>query len=370
MPSPTLLDALQGRPWPAALWRADQLADAGSAQTQPTLSSGFAALDAELPGGGWPLGGLCELLLDGPGQGEWRLLAPALGDLTCADRRHTVWTTRRDVVCIGRPLGPGAERANRSPASSPKGLNSPNSPKSPADWQAHGPGLAALGLDPARLLWVETDNLADGAWAAEQALRSGGCTAVLWWTGSERPGRSRVAASPHPSSGRAHRPAAGSDPMALNTHLRRLHLAALGRPALLWVLRASAAAGQSSPAVLRLSCRPLPTAPGRLQVQLLKRRGPPLAQPLELDALPALGAVLAHRLSQPLPTPRPVLRPVPAPPRIPQPPRLFQDVSQDAFQDLSQDGPELALTLAPVPAGAVAVPAPAAIAAGRPRTLA
>ena len=27
-----------------------------------TLTSGFAELDAELPGGGWPLGALCELL--------------------------------------------------------------------------------------------------------------------------------------------------------------------------------------------------------------------------------------------------------------------------------------------------------------------
>ena len=41
-------------------------------------ASGFAALDAELPGGGWPRRVLSELLLPHPGVGEIRLLAPAL----------------------------------------------------------------------------------------------------------------------------------------------------------------------------------------------------------------------------------------------------------------------------------------------------
>ena len=42
----------------AAVWRGDQLGRA----TAPTRSSGFAALDAQLPGGGWPCQGLTELL--------------------------------------------------------------------------------------------------------------------------------------------------------------------------------------------------------------------------------------------------------------------------------------------------------------------
>ena len=57
-----------------ALWHArGALAPRGG-----VLSSGFAALDAELPGGGWPAGSLTELLLGSPGLGEWRLLAPVL----------------------------------------------------------------------------------------------------------------------------------------------------------------------------------------------------------------------------------------------------------------------------------------------------
>ncbi|MEO7243856.1 MAG: hypothetical protein ABIX12_01725, partial [Rubrivivax sp.] len=60
-----------------SLWRASQLGRVGG-RVQP---SGFAALDAVLPGGGWPAGVLTELLLPHPGVGEWRLLAPALAAL-------------------------------------------------------------------------------------------------------------------------------------------------------------------------------------------------------------------------------------------------------------------------------------------------
>ena len=45
------------------LWRAESL-DADD--HRPVQPSGFAALDAELPGGGWPQGQLIELLLDTP----------------------------------------------------------------------------------------------------------------------------------------------------------------------------------------------------------------------------------------------------------------------------------------------------------------
>ena len=58
-----------------ALWRAHRLGRAGAAAV---WRSGFAALDAELPGGGWPCQALTELLLPRPGIGEVRLLAPVL----------------------------------------------------------------------------------------------------------------------------------------------------------------------------------------------------------------------------------------------------------------------------------------------------
>ncbi|HEX8962945.1 MAG TPA: SOS cell division inhibitor, partial [Rhodocyclaceae bacterium] len=56
------------------VWLGDRLA----AASLPTLPSGFAALDAALPGGGWPRGALTELLVDGVGLGELELLMPAL----------------------------------------------------------------------------------------------------------------------------------------------------------------------------------------------------------------------------------------------------------------------------------------------------
>ena len=56
------------------VWCADRLASA----TIPALASGFARLDAELPGGGWPRGALTEILADGAGLGECSLLLPVL----------------------------------------------------------------------------------------------------------------------------------------------------------------------------------------------------------------------------------------------------------------------------------------------------
>ena len=51
------------------LWFGSQLARA----YRKTVDTGYAALSAELPGGGWPLGALMELLVQQPGVGEMRL---------------------------------------------------------------------------------------------------------------------------------------------------------------------------------------------------------------------------------------------------------------------------------------------------------
>lgn len=125
----------------AALWQADQLAPA-----QPACPSGWAELDAELPGGGWPAAGLTELLHE-PGSGEIRLLAPALARL--GGDRELVW--------IAPPYPP------------------------------YAPALHALGLPLARLLWLKPASAAAAAWAAEQVLRSGAAGAVLWWSREAAP---------------------------------------------------------------------------------------------------------------------------------------------------------------------------------------
>lgn len=56
------------------VWRAGHMGRASVAVT----STGHAALDRELPDGGWPHRGLIELLLQQEGIGEMRLLQPAL----------------------------------------------------------------------------------------------------------------------------------------------------------------------------------------------------------------------------------------------------------------------------------------------------
>lgn len=129
-------------PLPAgvALWRAGQMEAAGTA----ALSCGWPRLDAELPGGGWPLAGLTELLIP-PAGGELALLAPWLRAL--GEREHGP----RELLWIAPPGWPCVA------------------------------ALGALGLATGRLVCVTPERAADAAWAAEQALHAAGCAAVLWW---------------------------------------------------------------------------------------------------------------------------------------------------------------------------------------------
>ena len=122
----------------ADVWRGDRLA----AAPLPVLGSGFAALDAELPGGGWPRGALTELLVDGSGLGEVSLLLPALRTL----RREGSWSL---VVAPPYPL--------------------------------HAPAWAAAGVDLAHLAVVSPASERDALWAMEQALASGSPGMVLGW---------------------------------------------------------------------------------------------------------------------------------------------------------------------------------------------
>lgn len=121
------------------VWRGDCYAVA----PLPAVQSGFAALDAELPGGGWPRGALTELLLDGAGFGELGLLMPALA----AIRAEGGWS-----LVVGAP------------------------------YPLHAPAWAAAGVDLSRLLVVSPALARDALWAAEQALASGAPGAVLCWT--------------------------------------------------------------------------------------------------------------------------------------------------------------------------------------------
>jgi protein ImuA len=211
------------------LWRGHQF----GRHAEHGLPSGFALLDAQLPGGGWPRRSLTELLLPHPGVGEIRLLS------------HCLRATQRS----GRPVM----------------LFDP--PAALSGW-----ALAQLGLDVEQLLIVvtrvepmciaarESDEarIAARLWALEQALKSGHVGAVLAWL----------------------------PPRLRTERLRRLQLAAHAHDGVAFVLREMAAAQRPSAAPLRLALRP--GGADVLALRLLKRRGPPLEAPLQLELSPVL----------------------------------------------------------------------------------
>ncbi len=228
------------------LWQAGSL---GRCQSR-TLSSGFAALDAELPGGGWPCQSLCEILQPVGQHAEWRLLAPGLRGLFAAMPGGSP-RTAPPLLLIAPPFLP------------------------------HGPGLADLGLDAAHWVWIKPDAgpggppskhphqaLHQALWVTEQAIKSQAASAVLAWLDGARP-----------------------------EQIRRLQAAALSSPAPVFLMRPASAALQSSAAPLRLSLsQPAAArglAPGLLEVRLIKRRGPAMLHPLALHSLPPL---LQHSL--------------------------------------------------------------------------
>jgi len=121
------------------VWRAPELA-----QSEGTvLPTGHAALDAQLPGGGWPVGSMVEVLQERAGQHVWQLLAPGL------------------VLAIARQAGPVVLVG--------------------APYEPFGPSLGAQGLPGERLLCVRAQKSSARLWAAEQALRCAEVAAVLAW---------------------------------------------------------------------------------------------------------------------------------------------------------------------------------------------
>ncbi|WP_228720629.1 translesion DNA synthesis-associated protein ImuA [Nitrogeniibacter mangrovi] len=175
------------------------------------VRSGFAALDAVLPEGGWPRGALSEILSPMRGLGEVSLVLPALRTLEAS----AGW-----IVLVAPP------------------------------GRVHAPAWLAHGIPLSRLLIVQASGQ-DAAWACEQLLGSQALAALLAWL----PGT-------HPRQ------------------LRRLQVAAGHTESLCLVFRPISATRQPSPAPLRMA---LTGSPRGLQVDILKRRGPPLAAPLELS---------------------------------------------------------------------------------------
>lgn len=190
-----------------------------------TLSTGFAALDAGLPGGGWPRHGLVEILTPQPGVGELYLLLPVLAALSqTMPARWCTW------------------------------VSPPHEPYAPA-LESHGVALDRMlvvrpqGLAPhssRRPFFVkEGDGVHMNIWALEQALRSGACGMALAWL-----------------------------PRASPRAIRRLQLAAEQGRALGVLFRSQRFAQLASPAMLRVALEPM-KEPGRhgARLTLIKSRG-------------------------------------------------------------------------------------------------
>ena len=135
MSSPQALAKILDRP---DVWRGNTLASA----PLPGLATGFAELDAELPGGGWPRGGLIELLPARSGIGELALLLPVLARLSSEE---LAW-----LVCIAPPH------------------------------LLYAPALEAGGIALSRLLVASAPGR-DAGWACERALDAEGVGAVVAW---------------------------------------------------------------------------------------------------------------------------------------------------------------------------------------------
>jgi cell division inhibitor SulA/protein ImuA len=125
----------------------DELFDSGrvwrGGETLPlagAVATGHAALDARLPGGGWPGNALIEILTEGWGLGELGLLMPALVSLSGGQQ----W-----IAWVGAP------------------------------YQPYAPALSGHGVNLSRLLFVRPGK--EVFWVMEQALRSGTCAVVIGW---------------------------------------------------------------------------------------------------------------------------------------------------------------------------------------------
>ena len=161
-----------------------------AAFTRAVIPTGFPELDRSLPGGGWPLGALTEVFVDGYGIGELGLLMPALAALAKADPvKPKKW-----IAWVAPPFVP------------------------------YAPALQQHDVNIDRLLMIHpTPGNKSRLWAIEQAVRSGSSAGVLAWV-------------------------AAADAVIL----RRLQLAAEDQGCWVMLFRPASARLQRSPAALRI----------------------------------------------------------------------------------------------------------------------
>ncbi|MDR0214704.1 MAG: translesion DNA synthesis-associated protein ImuA [Comamonas sp.] len=219
------------------VWRGSDWHEGCMQQTWP---SGHAALDAELPGGGWPSNALVQIQQAPHTHAEWALLLPALA---AQAGRH-----EGQLVLVAPPFLP------------------------------FSPALQAAGIAPQRLCCVQAPQRSaqELAWACEQALHCRDVLAVLAWLPQ----------------------------LAIPSQRRlQLAAASQGRPLWLWQGLQAGQHSSPAALRLRLERAPQTGAADGLQIQILKRRGPALVSPVQLSLaqwawMPVLQAQAARHARQ------------------------------------------------------------------------
>ena len=215
------------------LWRAKHLQS--SRPEQPGIDTGYADLDALLPGSGWPSNGLVEFLLPCTGIGELRMLAPALKTLSQTENRWVAWVNPpfvpyapalesvgidiSKILLIHPPQSMAAQPNTQSNNRSHKS-NKPNNKPSNKHWQ-------------------------DTMWSLERAAKSGACSVVLAWVDEKH--------------------------LTLRD-TQRLQNAARQGQTLVCLMRPQIAVQQASMAELRIALQ-ASEVNGQIKLDIIKRRG-------------------------------------------------------------------------------------------------
>jgi protein ImuA len=227
------------------------------------IPSGFSAIDAQLPGGGWPVPGFVELLCDSVGVGELAMWLPVHRALNHRALNHRALNHRAlNVEACTNALWIHAYQT--------RGRGHQAIPNAPA--------FAAQGIDLSNIAFVQPPSDEASLWACEQALLSRSVGLVL-----------TVLTQQHASSmalRRIAQAARASERVSTSASER----ASASGGTLCVLLRACAAASSPSPAQIRIVAQP--TEAGRLHLQFIKRQG--LAGESSVDIQPIDMACLSR----------------------------------------------------------------------------
>lgn len=125
-------------------WQRWGIHRASRAATPETWATGWARLDAILPGGGYPLAAVTEVLAEQPGQGELSLVLKALQPRLEAHAHHR-------LVFIDPP------------------------------YRLHAPALDAAGIDRSRVPVICCRDSGQRIWSIEQLAAAGGFVGLMLW---------------------------------------------------------------------------------------------------------------------------------------------------------------------------------------------